>query len=118
VFFSLRDGMVNAHVFMRSSDIWLGLPYDIFNFSMLVHHVCQTLNRKTNWGLSPGLVHLTAANSHLYARDHETAKICLAHGASRILQPATPAALFRVDGDLLGCLHQLREGRGRWWVQE
>ena len=33
--FKIREGRLNAHVFMRSSDIWLGLPYDAFAFSMM-----------------------------------------------------------------------------------
>lgn len=33
--FMIRDGKLNMTTFMRSNDIWLGYPYDVFNFTML-----------------------------------------------------------------------------------
>src|SRR5688500_457046 len=44
--FQLRKGELDLHVFMRSSDVWLGLPYDIFNFSMVAWFVCGLYNNQ------------------------------------------------------------------------
>ena len=41
--FKLRNGKLNLHVFMRSSDQWLGLPYDIFSFSLIAATVASAL---------------------------------------------------------------------------
>lgn len=50
---------------MRSSDAWLGWPYDVFNFSMLSSYIALLLR---NHGLCVqlGTLHLTAASQHLY----------------------------------------------------
>src|SRR4029077_7523726 len=37
--FQIRDDRLDAHVFMRSSEIWMGLPYDIFSFTMVAEWV-------------------------------------------------------------------------------
>lgn len=122
VFFSIRGDVLNAHVFMRSSDIWLGLPYDVFNFSMLIHLVCGELNLAGCPGITPGLVYLTAMSSHLYASNWDKAHICLQTSPSDDiidLQCTTPIELYRDPEFLLETLKYLRDaGPGnsaRWW---
>lgn len=61
---------------MRSSDIWLGWPYDIFNFSMLTAYICLILREK-NINVKPGQIVLNAGSQHLYQKDVEGAKKCL-----------------------------------------
>ena len=58
---------------MRSSDAWLGVPYDIHTFAMCTAYVALLL---------PGPVHLgnlylTAGSQHLYALDREPAFACV-----------------------------------------
>jgi thymidylate synthase len=64
-----RDNVPRLHCFdtMRSSDTWLGWPYDVFNFSMLSAYLALTLriNFKLRY-LELGNLHLTAASQHLY----------------------------------------------------
>lgn len=58
-----RENRLHCLMNMRSSDIWLGVPYDIFNFSMLSLLVAKKLS------LSPevlGTLTLYAGSSHLY----------------------------------------------------
>lgn len=66
--FNARGGWLNAHVFMRSNDVWLGMPYDVFNFSMIAHLVCAKYNEAQSnpRALKPGRLYLTAASSHMY----------------------------------------------------
>lgn len=59
----LRDGKLEAGVNMRSSDAWLGLPYDIFNFAMLQRAVAAELQ------VEPGELNLYIGSSHLYERN-------------------------------------------------
>lgn len=84
VVFSIRRGRVNAHVTMRSSDAWLGFPYDVFNFAMMAARVAIAVNTRgqrlhgaawTFVGL--GAVYWTAASSHLYKRNLDGARACL-----------------------------------------
>ena len=74
--FMIRRGCLNEHVFMRSSDVWLGVPYDLFNFAMIGYRVIQLVDPT----LEPGRVFLTAASSHLYARDTEKIEEVLSAG--------------------------------------
>lgn len=116
IFFSVRGSSLNAHVFMRSSDVWLGLPYDIFNFSMLGHLVCGMLN---HYGihLYPGQLYVTAASSHLYHSNIKDVKGCILEELTR--QIITPEPLFTRPDELMHTLRLLRDSRPgdnlRWW---
>lgn len=115
-FFNIRNDQLNTHVFMRSSDVWLGVPYDVFNFSMLAHLVCAHLNKR---GLlvAPGHLFLTAASSHLYAINWDDAKLCVMGDV--LEQNETPRILFEDPGEMMDWLRDLRETRPgddlRWW---
>jgi thymidylate synthase len=69
----VRDDKLHAIVNMRSSDVWLGLPYDVPNFSLLTNGVAGEL------GLVPGELVFNLGSSHLYDRDREKAGTVLAH---------------------------------------
>lgn len=66
--FLVRDDVLSMHVYMRSSDAWLGLPYDVFSFSMLAYYLCGRLNPLRSRRLKPGKLFLTMASSHLYEK--------------------------------------------------
>lgn len=115
--FNIRKNQLNAHVFMRSSDAYLGIPYDVFNFSMLTHLVCCYLNAEQPQLITPGLLYLTAASSHLYERNwHDAVKVSQ---APTLEQHATPKELFTDEDRLMLQLSELRlagPGAGiRWW---
>lgn len=116
IFFNIRYNKLNCHVFMRSSDVWLGVPYDVFNFSMLNHLVCAAL-RENDKDVLPGTLYLTAASSHLYERNFEEARACL--DTDVLPQHPTPLRLFTNIDDLEICLRELRNSRPgdslRWW---
>lgn len=119
IFFAIRNNKVNAHVFMRSSDVWLGVPYDVFNFSMLAHLVCGLLNehRPLADAVSPGKLFLTAASSHLYEVNWDDAKLCL--GSEVLEQPETDILLWNDAQHLMKTLAALRDTKAgdelRWW---
>lgn len=124
--FLIRDGKLNLHVFMRSSDVWLGLPYDCFNFSMLAHLVCCRLNiaaanLDNQQYVTPGTLYLTAGSSHLYERDFEKAHAILEQrpsilGPYRVGAPETPETLHLSERDLMDTLAAARSDlRARWW---
>jgi thymidylate synthase len=50
---------------MRSSDVWLGVPYDWFSFSCLSAYVVLLLRRKYP-ELRLGLMSYNAASCHMY----------------------------------------------------
>lgn len=118
MFFSVRESVLNVHVFMRSNDVWLGFPYDVFNFSMIGHYVCAMLN-DGGTRVVPGALFLTAASSHLYEAHFDAAKSILASHTKRPMQPATPTKLFNDPAELMRTLKMLRDtkpgDRLRWW---
>jgi thymidylate synthase len=116
--FTLREGKLNVHVFMRSSDLWLGLPYDVFNFSMLGHLVCAKLNQTAEEVLAtPGQLHLTAVSSHLYETNWGMAGMCLAEKPRE--QAETPELMYLDPAHLMEVLSELRYTKPgderRWW---
>lgn len=122
MWFQLRDGKLNQHVFMRSNDLWLGFPYDVFSFSMVAHQVCCRLNRELcethQTATAPGTLYLTAASSHLYEQNFGPAKLCLDHVSSADQVPA-PADLHLDETKLIELLRHIRDDRTttewRWW---
>jgi len=71
--FLLRDGFLCVVDTMRSSDIWLGWPYDAFNFSMLGAYVALRL-REVGIPVKLGDLIMNFGSSHLYERNFEDAK--------------------------------------------
>jgi thymidylate synthase len=60
---------------MRSSDAWLGVPYDWFNFSMLSAGVALLLREK-GVNVNLGSLHFYAASQHLYESNWAGAEEC------------------------------------------
>ena len=60
--FLIRDSQLNCVVTMRSSDVWLGVPYDWFNFSMLSVYLIKLLQLN----IKLGDCYFTAGSQHLY----------------------------------------------------
>ncbi len=52
-------------LYIRSSDAFLGLPFNIASVSLLVHMLCQQV------GLEPGEVIVTMGDCHLYSNHAE-----------------------------------------------
>lgn len=64
----IRSGKLHCVDTMRSSDVWLGYPYDVFNFSMLSAMILLTLRQRDERlkDLQLGTLTLTAGSQHLY----------------------------------------------------
>jgi thymidylate synthase len=75
--FILRDGRLNCIATMRSSDAWLGWPYDAFNFTCISIYILLQLLHQHNKNYILGSLSINAGSQHLYERDWEKAKKCL-----------------------------------------
>jgi thymidylate synthase len=69
--FIVRDAKLHCIANMRSSDVYLGLPYDIFVFSMIATNIANNL------GVDLGYLTWQAGSAHVYNRDYENAANCL-----------------------------------------
>jgi thymidylate synthase len=63
--FALVDDALELSVTMRSQDVWLGAPYDWFQFTQLQWTVAVVL------GVKPGIYRHTTVSTHIYERDVE-----------------------------------------------
>lgn len=61
--FLIRDGKLNCTTWMRSNDVWLGLAYDLFQFSQLQWTIAHEL------GVEAGSLVHKPTSLHLYERD-------------------------------------------------
>lgn len=99
--FLLRGGELHCVASMRSSDIWTGWVYDIFNFSMISAVVALEL--RATWkrreeprpreivaggtDIQLGELHLTTGSQHLYDVDVDSAQACLMETDERHVEP-------------------------------
>jgi len=68
--FLIRDNKLDCYCFMRSNDIWLGLPYDVAFFT-LVHEIVYTaLVDILRNDLQLGSYFHHATSLHVYERDY------------------------------------------------
>lgn len=70
--FLLRDSELHCIANMRSSDVWLGLPYDIFNFTCIANYVRLSLMLDEQPNL--GSLTINMGSSHLYEMNVARAK--------------------------------------------
>lgn len=64
--FEIIDDQLQMNVFMRSNDVWLGTPYDWFQFAQLQLTIANILN------VQPGIYRHIAASLHIYESDIES----------------------------------------------
>lgn len=65
--FFIRHGRLDMHTTMRSNDVWLGLPYDLFTATLLQELMSGWL------GVELGSYHHHVDSLHLYAQHHDRA---------------------------------------------
>lgn len=75
--FMIRGSYICCFVNMRSNDVWLGMPYDVFTMTMLAMQVGLELCRHTGHHYQLGTMHHYAASRHIYFRDIEKIKSVL-----------------------------------------
>lgn len=104
--FLLREGHIHTNVFMRSSDAWIGWPYDVFSFTMVTIHVALLFNYPPNLGT----LTLIAGSQHLYESNQAAARACLSLSQSDEYRPISTYDLLSPD-HLMNCLGSVRDGR-------
>lgn len=65
--FLVRDGKLYCTTYMRSNDLWLGFPYDVFQFT------CIQIRMAMELGLDIGSYTHIAGSLHIYERDFKIA---------------------------------------------
>ncbi len=83
--FLIRDNKLNMFVNMRSNDAYLGLPHDVFAFTMFQEIVAKSV------GVEMGEYKHAVGSLHLYSRHYEGARLYLSEAwQSKIAMPRMP----------------------------
>lgn len=73
----VRDNYVDCHMYQRSADIFIGLPYNIASYALLLEIICNISNvelkKKNIRLLNPGKLHITIGDCHLYEEHYDSA---------------------------------------------
>lgn len=69
--FILRDNRLHCICYMRSNDVWLGMPYDVFAFTMIQRLIADELK------VTYGEYHHHVGSMHLYDTNFENGKKAL-----------------------------------------
>lgn len=118
--FMIREERLHCFTTMRSSDAWLGVPYDIFNFSMWSAYVLLFLEVNMNIrGLKLGQLHNTAASRHLYLANWDDADRCVENPEAFDYYPLDPLEFSSTVG-LVHHLWQVARQQPRFhaWLKE
>ena len=73
--FFIREDEMHTVVFMRSSDTWMGLPYDMYSFTKVTESILEDLSMRDLYVL--GNCTINIGSSHLYAYNWDQAVECL-----------------------------------------
>jgi thymidylate synthase len=83
--FAVRNNQLHAMVMMRSNDAFLGLPHDVFAFTMLQELIARSL------GVEVGRYKHAVGSLHLYTKDTHQIQDYIDEGIQeRIAMPAMP----------------------------
>jgi thymidylate synthase len=104
--FALRNGHLQMFTYMRSNDAFIGLPHDVFAFTMIQELIARTLN------VGLGTYKHAVGSLHLYDSDRKAAEQYLREGyQARIAMPAMPSGdPWESVAAVLRAERQLRQG--------
>lgn len=92
--FFIRESKLHMHVNMRSNDLYLGLPHDVFTFTLFQEYFAAKL------GLELGRYHHNIASAHIYKRNIGTAKFYTKEGVQSTLKFMNPMPKERIEENI------------------
>jgi thymidylate synthase len=108
----LRDNKLHCIANMRSSDCWLGWPYDVFSFTMMSAYVLLQMSNTRAHNYELGTLRIFSGSQHLYDRD--AGRAIEVSGTPPIndgvISPMTLFSMFIPD-DLLSVLGHARDAQ-------
>lgn len=115
----IRHDTLHCVATMRSSDLWLGHPYDIFNFSAASFLLMLQLNsRRNETGDLPlvlGNLFLTAGSKHIYEKNLEqVGEVLEEYNSGAVIrdwrEPCFAADRYDDEHDFIAHLWEVAEG--------
>ncbi len=94
---------LHCSVFIRSSDVFVGLPYDVMGYALTLDAIAASC------GLTPGSLHVTLAHAHIYEPHFEYLLESLSRQEWISEEPALPAwSVKEIEEDPYGYLSHIR----------
>ena len=74
--FHVADGKLNCQLYQRSADVFLGVPFNIASYALLVYMLCHVLNNDDACDLEwkPGQLTMSLGDIHVYEQHYVQAK--------------------------------------------
>jgi thymidylate synthase len=89
---SITGGRLNSTLLIRSSDVFVGLPYDVMGHALLMQAIASSINARQEERdqVRLGTMHVSLAHPHLYEVHHDMAARALWHSPHVDNSPAMP----------------------------
>jgi len=94
---------------MRSSDAWLGFPYDIFTFAMIATWLCIWLRQQGMTQLTLGDIIFNAGSSHIYEQHMIKSSMCVSKPETAFTYKPIDLDEFKDPEELIEHLTRLRD---------
>lgn len=88
---SVVNNKLNCAVFIRSSDVFVGLPYDVMGYALTADAFASSL------GIEPGWLHVTLAHAHIYEPHWQAVLDCLEGERRSWTSPRVPLPAWPVE---------------------
>ena len=103
----IRRGQLHCVVNMRSNDLWLGRPYDFFNFTIMSLRILCDLNQRTDNDYVLGDLQIQVGSLHYYEQDEDKIIRLLENSPPDVSPSIVPERCYRdwpfVVDSLLAC---------------
>lgn len=91
--FSLNivNNKLHCAVFIRSSDVFVGLPYDVMGYALTADAFASSL------GIEPGVLHVTLAHAHIYEPHFKAVEACTTGEHKNWTSPSVPLPAWPIE---------------------
>lgn len=109
--FLIREERLHVIHTMRSSDVWLGWPYDVFSFTMVATWLCIWLRQQGMKDLTLGSFVLNAGSQHIYEQHYYQGVVAIHNVEDKFGYAPINLAEFEDPEDLIAHLERLRDSK-------
>lgn len=100
---SVVNGRLNSAIVLRSSDTFVGLPYDVMGHALLMNAFACSIG-----GVLPGVMSVTLAHPHLYLKHEQMAREALGGRGSLDTRVMPPWSVEQIEDDPHGYVENVR----------
>jgi thymidylate synthase len=74
-----NTNLLSCHMYQRSADMFLGVPFNITSYSLLVYMICEVLNNnlQNNMLFKPDKLKISFGDLHIYQKHYDSVKLQL-----------------------------------------